>query len=111
MTAPLGGTYTEVCGAREKHESFEGLHRKLGTVAGESGSYWKLTAGVLEIACNLLADNPWTLLLLPLFAAIPAVTLASVIREKGFAARWQRRIERVAVGHWPSECATEEMVA
>lgn len=111
VTAPLGGTYTEVRGARDKEEFFEGLHRKLGTVAGDSGSYWKLTAGVFEIACKLLADNRWTLLLLPLFAAIPVVTLASVVRERDFAARWQRKVERSPAGSWPSDCATQEMVA
>ncbi len=107
---PLGRTYTEVAGARSKQEFFDGLRRRAGITAGESGSYWKLTTAVMQIACGLMAEKPATMLLLPLFVAIPLVTLASTFCEEAFARRWQQRAETFAARQWPTEYAASEAV-
>jgi predicted metal-dependent phosphoesterase TrpH len=96
--ACLGRTYTEVAGARTPTEFLEGLKRGQGAVRGESGDYWKLTRAIAEIGCALMRERPWTLVLAPLMAAIPVITLGNLLRETYFANYWGRKLRRGAGG-------------
>jgi predicted metal-dependent phosphoesterase TrpH len=84
----LGTAYTEVRGARNRAEFLEGLRQGRTLVGGESGSYWKLTRDVVRIGVALLWENPATLALLPLAAAIPLMTFINYGMERSFALRW-----------------------
>jgi predicted metal-dependent phosphoesterase TrpH len=88
--ASLGRTYTQVSGARNKREFFDGIRFGQAAIHGESGSYWKLTLAVFTLALEMMRERPWTLLLSPLFPAVPLVTLANCIREAAFVNQWAR---------------------
>jgi predicted metal-dependent phosphoesterase TrpH len=88
--ASVGRTYTQVAGARGKREFFDGLRSGRASIHGESGSYWKLTEAVATLALEMMRERPWTLLLSPLFPAVPLVTLANCIREAAFVHQWTR---------------------
>ena len=88
-----GSTYTEVPGARTKEEFLAGLCGGRSVAAGHSGSYWKLTRAVLSIGLSMMRDDPRTLLLAPLAAAVPLVTLVHCLRERWFLRRWAARLE------------------
>jgi len=90
--ATLGSAYTEVPGARNKEEFLAGLRLGKGRVRGESGTYWKLTRDVLLVARELMRERPWALLLAPLAAGIPVVTLLNYFQEVAFARRWGPRV-------------------
>jgi len=97
----VGCAYTEVPGACTKQEYLDGLRLGRGKVYGESGSFWKLTRDVYEIACKMVRETPLSLLLAPLFLAVPLVTLGNLVREIVFAQCWSARYvqsvdERVA---------------
>jgi len=87
----LGRTYTAVPGARSKAEFLEHLRCGTGLTQGESGSYWKLTRTVIEIASGLLREERWALCLSPLLLLAPAVTLGNCLVEAGFHRRWSKR--------------------
>ncbi len=87
----LGRTYTAVPGARSKAEFLEHLRRRAAVIEGENGSYWKLTATVLEITRGLVQEKPWAVCLLPLLLLVPAVTLGNCLVEAGFHRRWSKR--------------------
>jgi predicted metal-dependent phosphoesterase TrpH len=90
---PSAGTaYTEVPGARDKEEFFDGLRAGLGRVAGESGSFSKLTRDVLIIAYEMMREKSWTALLSPLAVLIPAVTFWNYRDEDVFSRRWAARV-------------------
>lgn len=93
--AGLGRTYTRVHGARDRQEFLDGLKRGRTALLGEAGSYGKLTRAVLDIACNMMAEQPWTRCLAPLLAGVPFVVLAIVAREWDFAQKWGRRTTRL----------------
>ena len=85
MPSPAAGlTYTEVPGARDKEEFFEGLCNGQGRVAGESGGFPKLTRDVYLIAYELMREKSWTMLLSPLALAIPAFTFYNYFQERLF---------------------------
>jgi len=56
--AGVGLTYTEVPGARTADEFFAGLRAGWGRVAGEHGSYGRLSADVFSIVGSFFADKP-----------------------------------------------------
>jgi predicted metal-dependent phosphoesterase TrpH len=87
----LGRTYTEVPGARDAKEFLDGLRAGRGTVAGESGDYWKLTRAIWGIAASFMLERPLAMLLMPLAVLIPVVTLVNLALEFTFARRWGRR--------------------
>jgi predicted metal-dependent phosphoesterase TrpH len=87
----LGRTYTEVAGARTAPEFLDGLKRGRGAVRGESGDYWKLTRAIADIGFALMREHRWTMVLAPLMAAIPVITLGNLVRETYFAHRWGRK--------------------
>jgi hypothetical protein len=89
----LGLTYTQVAGARSRRDFLEGLRQSHGAVAGRSGNYWKMTGTVWTIGWGLIGAQPLAWLLFPLMAAVPLVTLANVLYETAFAAKWRRRLE------------------
>ena len=88
----VGRTYTEVLGARTPAEFLAGLKGGQGTVGGESGDYWKLTRAIADIGCSLMKEHPWTVILAPLMALIPAVTLGNLLRETYFAHAWGKKL-------------------
>ncbi len=92
--AGLGKTYTEVPGARTAKEYLEGLRQGHASIQGESGSYSKLTMAVWSIGLDMLEERPWTLVLAPLLAVVPLVTLVNLLMEMGFAARWGNQAAR-----------------
>ena len=106
--ASLGKTYTEVAGARDANEFVSGLRHGRATVHGENGDLAKLTLAVWTIGVELARERPWAALLLPLMAAVPAVTVGNYIREAAFQRKWSRVTEKSApVQTWtaPAEAA------
>lgn len=89
--AALGRTYTLVHGVRNKEEFICGLRHGQASLHGKSGNYWKLTSAVILLASEMMQEKPWTLLLSPLFLAVPAVTLANYFRELAFVHKWSSR--------------------
>lgn len=88
----VGTTYTEVPGARDKEEFFDGLRRGMGRVGGESGCFAKLTRDVLLISAELMRAKAWTTLLSPLALLIPAITYMNYRDERAFARRWAAQV-------------------
>ncbi|SRR5579883_350261 len=91
--ASLGRTFTEVPGARTGGEFLAGLKLGRGRVSGVSGDYGKLTQAIWEIGCCLMRERRGALLLAPLLAAVPVITLVNLCLELEFAYRWGRRVE------------------
>jgi len=91
--ASLGRTYTEVSGSRDRDEFLAGLRHGRSRVAGVSGDYWKLTRAIAEIGCSLIRERRGALLLAPLLAVVPAITLVNLALEFEFAHRWGRRVQ------------------
>jgi predicted metal-dependent phosphoesterase TrpH len=92
--ASVGRTYTEVPNARDAREFLRGLRAGQGRVAGESGDYWKLTLAIWEIGISLMREHRATVLMAPLMALIPAITLVNYGLEYSFAATWGRRVRK-----------------
>ncbi|HLX43157.1 MAG TPA: PHP-associated domain-containing protein [Bryobacteraceae bacterium] len=92
--ASLGRTYTQVAGARDREEYLAGLRQGRSVVAGESGDYWRLTRAIFEIGTDLMREHRAAILLAPLIALIPAVTMVNFGLECWFAAKWGRRVQR-----------------
>jgi len=90
--ASLGTTYTDVPGARDKHEFFAGLKSGFGRVGGESGSFRKLTRDVYLIAAEMMRETNWTKLLAPLAALVPAATYLNYRKEDAFSRHWAERV-------------------
>lgn len=88
----LGRTFTEVPSARNPAEFLAGLKQGRCTTAGASGSYWKLTRAIAEIGCSLMREHRAALVLAPLLALVPAITLVNLALELAFAQRWGRRV-------------------
>jgi len=86
--ASVGSAYTEVPWARDKEEFFAGLRTGHGRLCGESGSFAKLTRDILLLCVEMMAEKPWTVLLAPLVALVPAGVLVNLFREGAFARRW-----------------------
>lgn len=93
--AGLGRTYTQVQGATTAAEFLAGLRQSRGLVFGESGDYFKLTRAIWEIGREFVREHRAAALLAPLFALVPAVTLANYALELWFADKWGRRVERL----------------
>ena len=89
--SPLGRTYTQIAGARDKAEFLESLRQGRASAHGESGGLLKLTRAVAGIGLSLLREKRWTLMLSPLFLAIPLVTIGNSIAEELFSRHWAKR--------------------
>ena len=92
--ASLGRTYTQVAGARDKDGFLAGLRQKRSAVAGVSGDYFKLTRAIYEIGRDLMREHRAAMLLAPLIALIPVVTMVNFGLECWFAAKWGRRVHK-----------------
>jgi len=90
----VGTAYTEVPGARDKKEFFEGLRNGAGRVAGESGCFTKLTRDVCVIACEMMREKMWTTALSPLAILIPGFTFWNYCDERLFSRRWAPQVLR-----------------
>lgn len=90
--ASVGTAYTEVAGARTKEEFFSALRNGAGRVAGESGSFRKLTRDVFLIALEMMREKYWTALLSPLAVLVPAITLLNYYDERAFRRRWAEQV-------------------
>ena len=88
----VGAAYTEVPGARDKQEFFDGLRNGIGRVAGESGCFTKLTLDVYVIAGEMMREKMWTSLLSPLGVLIPAFTFWNYCNERLFRSRWAPQV-------------------
>jgi predicted metal-dependent phosphoesterase TrpH len=86
--ASLGRTYTAVSGARTAADFIEGLKQGRSQVVGESGDVLKLTQAVCSIGASLVREKPWTVILLPLMAFVPVITIVNFMMELSFAAKW-----------------------
>ncbi len=89
----VGLTYTEVPGARTADEFFAGLRAGWGRVAGEHGSYGRLTADVFSISGSMFADKPWTTMLSPLALLVPAFSGGHWLNEVRFCRKWTAAME------------------
>ena len=89
----VGLTYTEVPGARTADEFFAGLRGGWGRVAGEHGSYGRLTGDVFSIIGSLFAAKPWTAMLSPLALLAPAFSAGHWINEIRFCRKWSTAME------------------
>ena len=90
--ASVGTAYTEVPGARNKEEFFAALRSGQGRVAGESGSFTKLTRDVFSIGLEMMRENSWTALLAPLAVLVPAITYLNYYNESTFRRRWAPQV-------------------
>jgi predicted metal-dependent phosphoesterase TrpH len=84
----MGLTHTEVPGARTADEFFAGLRAGWGRVAGEHGSYTRLTADVFSIIGSFFAEKPWIIVLSPLAALVPAFSAGHWMNEMRFCRKW-----------------------
>jgi hypothetical protein len=94
--AHAGATYTAVSGAHTVDEFLTGLRAGRGSIHGAHGSYAKLTGDVLRIAGALFCEKPGTLLLAPLAALVPAITLEHWLHEQRFCRQWVSLLEEDA---------------
>jgi predicted metal-dependent phosphoesterase TrpH len=89
----VGLTYTEVPGARTPDEFFAGLRAGWGRVAGEHGSYGRLTGDVFSIVGSFFADQPWTIVLSPLAPLVPFFSAGHWLNEIRFCRKWSAAME------------------
>lgn len=87
-----GAAFTEVRGARNKDEFFQGLHRGAARVRGHAGSFARLTSDVARVAQEMMREERWTRILAPLALLIPVVVLSHCVAEQFFAQRWAQRV-------------------
>ena len=90
--ASVGTAFTDVPGARDKEEFFDGLKQGFGRVKGESGGFAKLTRDVLLISGEMMREKSWTALLTPLAVLIPAFTYWNFHGERRFSRRWAAQV-------------------
>ncbi len=92
--ASLGSAYTEVRGARNKREFLDGVKAGRAFVHGTSGGYLRLTRDVLRVSAEMVREDHWKVLFIPIAALLPVATLASVLSEAAFARYWSARVAR-----------------
>jgi predicted metal-dependent phosphoesterase TrpH len=97
--AELGRAFTEAPGARTKQEFLASLKAGRVRACGRSGGYWQLTRAVWNIGANLIREQAWAVLLTPLAAVIPLVTLGSIAQDRIFAGVWSRRVGSLQADH------------
>ena len=91
--AGVGLTYTEVPGARSADEFFAGLRNGLGRVAGNHGSYGRITADVFSIIGSLFADKRWTSVFAPIVPLVPIFSAGHWLNEIRFCRKWTAAME------------------
>ena len=88
----VGTAWTEVPGARDKAEFFEGLKAGRGRVAGESGSFAKLTRDCFKIGFEMIREKSWTAVIAPLAPLVPIITYLNYRDERAFSSKWAAEI-------------------
>ena len=88
----VGKTYTVVEGVRTPAQYLEGLEQGHSRVAGVSGDVWKLTTAVCGLGSSMVSEKPWTIMLTPWMAFVPAITIVNYLMELAFAAKWGARL-------------------
>lgn len=88
----VGMAYTEVPGARSKEEFFAGLRAGMSRVAGDCGTFARLTRDVLIIGAGMMREKAWTRLLAPLGLLVPLATAMNYREERAFGRRWAARV-------------------
>jgi len=96
ILSSLGRTYTTVSGARTREDFLDGLKQGRSAVNGVSGDVWKLTKAVCSIGGSMVREKPWTAILTPLMAFVPAITIVNFLMELSFAAKWGARMAPLA---------------
>jgi hypothetical protein len=91
--AGVGLTYTEVPGARTADEFFAGLRSGWGRVAGDHGSYRRITADVFSIIASFFADKPWTSVFAPVVPLVPLFSAGHWLSEIRFCRKWAAAME------------------
>ena len=94
----VGLTYTEVPGAQTTDEFFAGLRSGWGRVAGEHGSYRRITADVFSIIGSFFADKPWTSVLAPIVPLVPIFSAGHWLNEIRFCRKWTAAMENGGAG-------------
>ena len=102
----VGLAYTEVPGARNKEEFFAGLRNGMGRVAGDSGSFARLTRDVFIISAGLMREKAWTRMLAPLGLLVPLATAMNYLEERAFGRRWAARVLTGSAKCKPAQEAT-----
>jgi predicted metal-dependent phosphoesterase TrpH len=91
--AGAGLTYTEVPGAKTADEFFAGLRAGWGRVAGNHGSYGRITSDVFSIIGSFFSDKPWTSVFAPLVPFVPICCLGHWLNEIRFCKKWTAAME------------------
>ena len=91
--AGVGLTYTEVPGARNADEFFSGLRNGMGRVAGNHGSFGRITADVFTIIGSLFLDKRWTSVFAPIVPLVPVFSAGHWLNEIRFCKEWTAAIE------------------
>ncbi|PYT98840.1 MAG: hypothetical protein DMG38_14340 [Acidobacteria bacterium] len=94
--AGVGLTYTEVPGARTADEFFAGLRAGWGRVAGNHGSYGRITADVFSIIALFFGDKPWTSMFAPIVPLVPLFSALHWLNEIRFCRKWTAAMENGA---------------
>ncbi|HVH72574.1 MAG TPA: PHP-associated domain-containing protein, partial [Candidatus Dormibacteraeota bacterium] len=89
----VGLTYTEVPGARTADEFFAGLRACGGRVAGDHGSYGRITADVFSIIGSFFADKHWTAVFAPIVPLVPVFSAGHWMNEIRFCRKWAAAME------------------
>ena len=89
----VGLTYTEVPGAKTPDEFFAGLRGGRGRVAGDHGSYRRLTADVFSIIGSFFSEMHWAAALSPLALLVPISSAGHWMNEIRFCRKWNAAME------------------
>ena len=76
-------------------------------VRGSSGGYLRLTRDVLSISAQMVRQDQWKTLLIPLMTILPAITLATVLGDMAFARYWSARAAGAPVAAWRTQVLNE----
>ncbi len=107
----LGRVWTDVPGARNKQEYFDGLRAGRAQVEGRHGDVFGISRELFTIAGNLFQQNPWSIPLAPLAALIPVAGLVNYGFEATFEKVWRKRWLEGELNKASAECVSEMEVA
>src|SRR5579872_4745664 len=79
-------------GRAAKKSFFAGLRAGMSRVAGDCGSFARLTRDVLIIGAGMMREKAWTRLLAPLGLLVPLATAMNYREERAFGRRWAARV-------------------
>ncbi|MFZ0211839.1 MAG: PHP-associated domain-containing protein [Candidatus Acidiferrales bacterium] len=88
----VGTAFTDVPGARCKEDFFAGLRAGMARTGGESGGTRKLTRDLFLIGLEMMREDPWTALLLPVAILVPLAAFLNYRGECKFGRYWSGKI-------------------